>query len=176
MSAPALGPRTPIATPSGFVPATSLRPGDIVLTRDAGPRSVQRILRHRQPGLGAFAPIHLRAPYFGLGADLLVSGTQQIAFRGVEVEYLFGVEAVLAEARDLADGTRARLFPRPDHLVWIALDLGTEALVLSGTCGLATAPFDTGSARPATHLRRLTAPEMRALQSMCLQGLTRSAA
>ncbi len=173
---PALGPRTPIATPRGFVPAASLGPGDIVLTRDAGPRPVVRILRHGGSGPGPFAPVHLRAPYFGLGTDLLVSGAQQIALSGIEVEYLFGVDEVLAEARHLADGTRARLSRQLTQMTWIALDLGTEALVLSGTCALAAAPFDAGTPRCATHLYRIDAHEARALQTMRLRGLNRSAA
>jgi hypothetical protein len=171
-----LGPRTPLATPHGAVAAGQLRPGDLVLTRDAGPRPVRRILRPDPSGTAAIAPVYLRAPYFGLAADLLVSGAQPIAFRGTDVEYLFGEDEVLAEARHLVDGIRAHVAPGAARLAWLAIDLGTEALLLSGGCALATAALGPAALRPSATPRRISLHEARALQAMRLPSLSLSAA
>jgi hypothetical protein len=174
--APCLGPLTPIATPRGPVPAGRIRPGDQVLTCDHGILDVQKIQQTRLPGQGSFTPVHLRAPFFGAAGDLLVSGTQQIMLSGYDVEYLFGVERVLAEARHLVDGSRACFAPRTGDLPWIALDLGVDALVLSGRCALATSPVAGAGAAEAGALLRIDAVEARALQAMRPRGILRSAA
>jgi hypothetical protein len=53
-------------------------------------------------------------------------------------------DEVLAEARHLVDGIRAHVARKAPRLAWLALDLGTEALLLCGGCALATAPFGAG--------------------------------
>jgi hypothetical protein len=172
-SAPYLGPRTPIETPHGPVPAGQLRPGDPVLTLEHGIRKVRAVRKADLPGQGSFTPVRLRAPFFGAHGDLLVSGPQAIMLAGNDVEYLFGVERVLAEARHLVDGSRACFAPRPGSLPWITLDLGADALLLSGRCALATAsaePVGPGA------LPRIDPVEARALQARRQRGTLRSAA
>ncbi|PZR00746.1 MAG: hypothetical protein DI533_09500 [Cereibacter sphaeroides] len=164
---PLIGPRTPIATTKGTVTAAELRPGDVVLTRDHGPRRLLSVQRHDLPGRGSLAPIRLRSPFFGAACDVLVSASQQVMLSGVEVEYLFGEDAVLVEARHLADGSCAVAEEVAGVLPWIALDLGCEATLLSGGCALSTV-------RGAS-MRTLAPFEIRALQTMRRKSL-RSAA
>lgn len=171
-----LGPLTPIATPGGPVAANRLRAGDLVMTRDGGPVPLFAIRRHLLPGEGLFEPVHLRAPFFGTGSDLLVSGAQKIAITGVDVEYLFGEGTVLVTARDLADGTRARLAPRPGLLPWIELDAGRNALVLSGACRLAVGSPQAPVCEAVGWPRCLDPHESRALLAMKAQRANRSVA
>lgn len=61
---PSLGASTPIATPRGYRPVSSLRRGDIVLTDTGEAVPVLQTLARTVPARGTFAPIRLRAPYF----------------------------------------------------------------------------------------------------------------
>ena len=165
-----IGPRTPVATPDGPQAAGMLQPGDRVLTRDHGTLPVRAVRRQALPGQGSFAPVRLRAPFFHAPTDLLVSACQQIAISGDDVEYLFGCDTVLVAARHLVDGARALTEGQPRLLPWIALDLDHPALILSGTCALATGAAGSPS------LRCLDRFEACTLQAMRRRGATRTAA
>ncbi|MDZ4094688.1 MAG: Hint domain-containing protein [Paracoccaceae bacterium] len=144
--APWLGLRTPIATPRGYVMAGHLRAGDLVLTRNAGVRALASVRRHDLPSRGSFAPVLLRAPYFAAQTDLLVSADQLIALSGVEVEYLFGEEEVLAEARHLTDGWSAIHDRRRAVTACVSLDIGAPDLIIGAGCVLAGAQHDVAPA------------------------------
>jgi hypothetical protein len=58
--------------------------------------------------IGRSAPVMLRAPYFGLGADTCVTPDTRLKRRGADVEYLAGTETVLVRAADLVSGPAAR--------------------------------------------------------------------
>ena len=105
--APGLYPTTPVETPEGPVAIGRLQRGDIVLT-DLG-RAVPVLARIDRvvPARGAFAPVLLRAPFFGLWQDIMVSPQQKLLMRGNEVEYLFGHEAVLVPASHLSGASAA---------------------------------------------------------------------
>jgi hypothetical protein len=64
-------------------------------------------LSRRVPACGSFAPVRLRAPYFGLRQDITVAPSQRLVLSGSDVEYLFNQEAVLVEARHLVGGFAA---------------------------------------------------------------------
>lgn len=142
--APWIGLRTPVATPGGFRHASSLQRGDLVLTADRGPVAVQSVRRMDLPGRGSFAQVLLRAPYFGSRADLLVSADQLIALNGPEVEYLFGEDEVLAEARHLTDGRSALFDNRRAVTSCLSLDLGAPELIQSEGCAFASARHAAG--------------------------------
>lgn len=113
---------TPLATPYGYKPVSQLRRGDTVLTRDAGTVPILKHVARRVPARGSFAPVRLRAPYFGLQQDILVAHDQRLLIDGPEVEYLFNQEAVLVPARNLINGFAAMAEPsgpivRYDQLV-----------------------------------------------------------
>lgn len=146
--APWIGLRTPVATPTGYRHAGSLRPGDRVLTRDSDVATLQSVQHMRLPSRGSFAPVLLRAPYFAAHTDLLVSADQLIALSGTEVEYLFAEDEVLAEAGHLTDGRSALYDTRRAVTSCVSLDLGYPDLLLSDGCTLASARHQVNAATP----------------------------
>ena len=149
--APWIGLRTPIATPFGLRHAGSLGVGDAVLTLGGGVQRVRSLRRMDLPSRGYFAPVLLRAPYFGHQIDILVSADQQVALSGPEVEYLFAEDEVLAQARHLIDGRAALLDRRRAVTSCVSIDLGAPEIMLSEGCALAS----TCHAAPARLARRL---------------------
>lgn len=101
-----IGALTPVATPRGPVEAGRLRAGDVVLCCE-GHRRVRSVRQAAMPLGDVVAPVLLRAPYFARCSDLVVSPDQPVVLHGAVVEYLFGEDAVLAEARQLVDGRTA---------------------------------------------------------------------
>ena len=136
-AAPWIGLRTPVETSLGPVLAGHLKPGDILLTEDHGPIPLLAAQRLALPARGSFAPVLLRAPFFGHAQDLLVSADQMLAISGPEVEYIFGTDAVLMPAGALVDGRTALSDQRRAIAGSVALDLGTPALIEADGCLLA---------------------------------------
>lgn len=94
---------TLIATPDGPVPVEDLGPGDMVLTRDAGPRAIRwagvdHLDRHDLAKSEAVRPILIPCGTLGAQRDLLVSrqhgillGNRGFARAGHLVDYVTGV-------------------------------------------------------------------------------------
>lgn len=101
---PTIGATVPIATPEGYRAAETLRSGDRVLCRTDAPQIILGHIARTVPARGLFRPIRLRAPYFGLKRDIIVSPDQKIIVKGSQVEYLFGKSAALMAARHLQNG------------------------------------------------------------------------
>jgi Ca2+-binding RTX toxin-like protein len=106
---PCFTPGTLIATPDGPCPVESLRPGDLVLTRDSGLQPV-RWVGQRRLGLGDLIvrphlrPIRIAADALGNGMpcrDLLVSPQHRMLIGGPRPEMLFGMGEVLVAALHL---------------------------------------------------------------------------
>lgn len=104
---PTLDPHAMIATPTGYRAANTLQRGDTVLTAGGTAVPVLQRIDRVVPARGSFAPLRLRAPYFGLQQDVIVAADQRIIIGGSEVEYLFGQETVLVPARHLVNGFSA---------------------------------------------------------------------
>ncbi len=165
--APWLGLRTPIRTPTGPRAAGSLHPGDMVMTRDAGAQMLRSVRHMDLPSRGAYAPVLLRAPYFGSAHDLLVSADQMIVMSGSEVEYLFGHDEVLVESRHLADGTSAIFDQRRAVTSCVSLDIGYPDLIESLGCAFASAQHDQrapNATAPRHVLRSYEAVPLMAMQ------------
>lgn len=97
-----------VETPDGPVPVEQIKPGMFVLT-DSGAAHVVRWTDARDRlCIGRSAPVLLRAPYFGLGADTCVTPETRLKRRGPDVEYLAGTDTVLLRAADLVSGPAAR--------------------------------------------------------------------
>ncbi|WP_299401283.1 Hint domain-containing protein [uncultured Roseobacter sp.] len=104
---PTLCPDAMVATPHGYRAAGSLKRGDTVFTRGGAVVPVLHRIDRTVPARGSFAPVRLRAPYFGLMQDVVVAPDQRLVIDGSEVEYLFAEEAVLTPARHLMNGFAA---------------------------------------------------------------------
>ncbi|WP_299684753.1 Hint domain-containing protein [uncultured Tateyamaria sp.] len=131
---PSLHPSTPIATPTGYRDAGTLRRGDVVITDRGETSTVLHTVRYSVPARGSFAPVRLHAPYFGLQRDIVVAPEQRLVLRGSEVEYIFGQEAVLVPARHLVNGYAASWRPTQSVAEYVQVILPRhEALLAAGT-------------------------------------------
>jgi hypothetical protein len=97
-----------VETPDGPTPVERIRPGTTVLSDDGEEHVVRWIDTRDRLCIGRSAPVMLRAPYFGLGADICVTPDTRLKRRGADVEYLAGTETVLVRAADLVSGPAAR--------------------------------------------------------------------
>lgn len=133
---PSMLPDTPLATPWGYRPAASLRPGDTVMTPTTGVVPVLHRLTRVVPARGGFGPIRLRAPYFGLQQDIIVSSHQHVLVDGPEVNYLFGENAVLVPAQHLINGFSAIAEPCGPLVKYTQLLLPENDTMLAGGTAL----------------------------------------
>lgn len=164
--APWIGRATPVPTPGGMVPASTLRAGDWVMTLDAGPLQLREIRHLAMPSRGSHAAIVLRAPFHARDRDLLVSADQMVALGGLEAEYLFGEEQVLVAAGALADGRTAVQDNRRAVTCGVSLDFGALHLIDAGGCVLMTAHHGPASAAPLMPLRAIRDYEAAPLMSL----------
>ncbi len=134
--APWIGQRTPIDTPRGPVLAGHLSPGDLVCTADGGLLPLRGVSRMDLPARGSFAPVILRAPFFGGSHDILVATDQLVALSGPEVEYLFGEDEVLVQAGNLVDGRSALAEQRRAVASVLMLEFDFPALLVADGCTL----------------------------------------
>lgn len=103
---------TAIAVPGGQRRIQDIRPGDLVLTRDNGPRPVlwagsRRLGGGRLHAMPQLRPIRFRAGALGIGrpdGDLLVSPRHRMLVTGAAALTLFDAPEVLVAAEDLLNG------------------------------------------------------------------------
>ncbi|WP_425039527.1 Hint domain-containing protein [Primorskyibacter sp. S187A] len=86
-------------------PIEDLRPGDRVLTRDAGPQEVRWIGQSTMKAAGAFAPILIRAGTLNNLGDLLVSPDHRLFIYQREDTLGAGRSEVMVRAQHLLNGT-----------------------------------------------------------------------
>ena len=133
---------TAVQTPLGVRRIDSLHAGDLVQTHNHGALPIRWIGSAEMPARGSFAPVRLRAPFFGNRSDLVVSAHQRVVMSGAEVEYLFGEDEVVVAAGRLVDGLTALIERRRtlvrfhsvllDHHALLDLDGGSvETLFVS---------------------------------------------
>lgn len=153
---PGLAGSTLIGTPDGPRPLKNLRAGDRVLTADGGPQPVIWRGGVTVPSVGAFRMVRLLAPYFGSSRDLLVQPSQRIALSGTEVEYLFGEDEVLVEARHLVNGQTALWEAEGPLVACHSLLLENHALIQADGCWVDSQYM--GRIAKSPDLARTTAP------------------
>lgn len=130
---PGLAADVPITTASGQVPVADLKRGDLVATADDARVPVLQAVSRVVPARGSLRPVLLRAPYFGLCRDLVVAPQQRLLISGTQVDYMFGRETVLVQARHLVNEIFARYAEGPPLVRYHQLLLpGHEALQTAG--------------------------------------------
>ena len=128
-----------VSTVQGPRPIDALRAGDEVLDDEGASHPLRWIEARPRLCLGRTAPICLRAPYFGLTRDLVVTPQTRLLQRGAVVDYLCGTEAVLANAADMATG-RAVLRDRSKPMrIFYHMMLDDPACIRVENCPIETA-------------------------------------
>ncbi len=129
---------TLITTPAGLVPVETLRPGDLVLTRDNGARPVRWVGRRRLTAAELRDNPQLRPVTFAAGAmggglparDLTVSPQHRMLIQSVDAELLFGEPEVLVPARHMA-GRAGIATAAPAEVTYIHLLFDSHEIVLA---------------------------------------------
>lgn len=124
---------TPVETPSGAVRVEDLRVGDRVVTATSGARPIRWITKRTVPALGAWRPVRIRAPFFGLGEDLLVAPDHRLRVEDAEAEYLTGQEEVLLPADRLIGSHAALSESRIKTVTYYHVLLDRHDLLLHGS-------------------------------------------
>ncbi|MGD9295027.1 MAG: Hint domain-containing protein, partial [Roseobacter sp.] len=101
---------TLIATADGPRQVETLRPGDLVETRDAGLQPLRWIGQTSAPATDELAPIIISAGALGNNSELVVSPQHAVLVEDWRAELLYGEEKVLVRAVDLLglDGIHRR--------------------------------------------------------------------
>ncbi|MEL6607390.1 MAG: Hint domain-containing protein [Pseudomonadota bacterium] len=134
---------TPIRTPGGWAAVDALAPGDVVLTRDAGPQTVRWVGRRPVWGVGRFAPVEIPAGALGNTRTLRVSQQHRVLWRSPKAELMFGTTEVLVPAVSLVgrhgitlkQGVQATYchILLDEHALLDAAGLWSESLYLGAT-------------------------------------------
>lgn len=95
---------TRIKVPGGTRPIETLRPGDMVRTRDDGLQPVRWIAQRTVPATGALAPIRFEAGALGDHEAIAVSPQHRMLVRDPLAELMFWESEVLVKAKDLVNG------------------------------------------------------------------------
>lgn len=148
---PGLVAGTRVPTPSGPKRLERLVRGDLVITAKGHSVPVLHTVKRHVPAISGARPIWLRAPYFGLGRDILAGPNQHIVFSGSEVEYLFGAETVVVPARHLAERGRAKWCDAGDYLTYHQLILPNCEEIIAEGCRVETMNIGRLRRRPEAH-------------------------
>lgn len=93
-----------IETKAGPTAVETLKPGDLIQTRDHGFARLQGVYTGRFPARGAFAPVRICKNALGNDQDLWVSQQHRILITGWRAELHFAAEEVLVAAKHLVNG------------------------------------------------------------------------
>ncbi|MHA6325895.1 Hint domain-containing protein [Roseivivax sp. CAU 1753] len=131
-----------ILTPCGERAIETLRPGDMVVTRDHGPQPIRWLGSRTVPGQGRFAPVALgRGALNGAKRPILVSPQHRFLFTGYRAELLFGTPEVLVSAKHLINGVDIRQETQ-DAVTYLHLMLDAHEVLYVD--GVATESFHAG--------------------------------
>jgi hypothetical protein len=93
-----------VSTVQGPRPVETITEGDLVFDAAGETHTVRWIEERPRLCMGRNGPMRLRAPYFGLERDLVLTPETRLLQTGPVVDYLCGTAAVLARVGDLANG------------------------------------------------------------------------
>lgn len=132
---PCLTPGTLILTPEGYVSIEDLEEGDLIITRDHGPRPVLKLLFRN---VSAFEmkerlkPICLRKGALGADlpfADLIVSPQHRFAISDWRAQLLFGEDEVLVSAKSLCNDLSVRCLTDVEEVTYIHIVLDGHQII-----------------------------------------------
>lgn len=123
-------PGTMIATPQGERPVETLRPGDLVLTRDDGPQPLGWTGMSTIPGQGKHAPIRLDPPLTGARCPLLVSPQHRMLIEDWRAELLFAEREVFVPAVHMLDFEGAAVVPM-ERVSYVHLMLDRHQVIMA---------------------------------------------
>ncbi|RMH48255.1 MAG: 2,3,4,5-tetrahydropyridine-2,6-carboxylate N-succinyltransferase [Alphaproteobacteria bacterium] len=103
-SVPCFARGTRIETPEGLRPIETLSAGDLVVTRDGGPRPIRWIGSRQVSATGKFAPVRIEAGALGQHGTLWLSPQHRVKIGGALCELMFSSEEVLVPAIALVNG------------------------------------------------------------------------
>lgn len=175
-----------VMTDLGPVAVESLRPGDLVATRDAGFQPViwtgaQRLGGGRLMAMPSLRPVRLRAGVFGdMGqSDLCVAPRQRVLMSDIAAQYLFMRDDVLSRAADLIDDAGVCPLYHATQASYYAVLLATHQILQVNGFAVESlhpselnpqyvhpgdlAQFDLALARAGAHRLRETPPVRRCL-------------
>lgn len=135
---PTLLGQTRVLSANGPVPVARLKRGDLIRTRNGELVPVLHRIARALPARGAFAPVRLYAPTFGLHEDLLVCASQNLMLGGPDVEYAFGCETVLLPVGHLLGTPFARPASCGSVVTYHQLILPRNEGLVSGRAALAS--------------------------------------
>lgn len=104
LSHAALPPGTEVLSLAGALPVEALYPGDRVITRDAGARTLLEICRHAVPGSMRFVAIRQDALGGKPARDLVLPADHRILLRDWRAQALFGTPTARVSLSRLVDG------------------------------------------------------------------------
>lgn len=104
---------TRMATPHGYRAIERIKPGDLVLTKDAGAQPVRRVSTNTHIGHGNAAPVHFDKGSIANTRPLRLSQQHRVLVRSPELALYFGLEEALVPAKALINGTTVRKAPCP---------------------------------------------------------------
>jgi len=131
-----------ILTATGERPIETLRPGDLVLTRDSGLQPIRWIGQSTVEGRGSFAPIEIASRVLdGARRPLVVSPQHRLLVTGHKAQLLFGSSEVLVAAKHLLDGRDVRRVEQA-RVTYIHLLLDRHEVIYAE--GAATESFHVG--------------------------------
>ncbi|KIT16521.1 Hint domain-containing protein [Jannaschia aquimarina] len=159
---------TLIATPDGPLPVEELLPGDRVVTRDDGPRTVlwvgtRTVADFAMAARPELRPVRIRANAFGHRApqpDLVVSPGHRLLIGGDASRALWGEQEVLVRAQDLIDDRRILVDHAARSVTYVHLLLASHHVLRAN--GIWAESFHPGDA----DLSHLTPADRSALLEM----------
>ncbi len=152
-----------VDTPEGPRPVDVLRPGDLILDAEGDAHPLRWIEARPRLSLGRMAPIRLRAPYFGLARNLVVTPQTRLLQTGPVVDYLCGTEAVLAKAVDLMTGRAVQRDRTEPMRVFYHMMLDDPTCIRVERCPIETAHLGDVLAQGGPRISRTAAPVARDL-------------
>ena len=145
---PCFTPGTLIETDQGLRAIETLKPGDLVMTRDNGFQPLLWMSSRTVPGRGQFAPVVFAPGAIGNPEELTVSPQHRMLIIGWQAELFFGVDEVLVPAKHLVNGNTIRQV-ETSEVTYIHLLLADHEIVMAG--GVPSESYFLGHALRADH-------------------------